>query len=242
MFGPKVLTAVAILMMATARVGLKSGTLNLYFSTQKPDFFAQYAAHAFETAANRRGLGTAIMRYATKMLQQRASAIPDDDTENEDTATGPASQLEKPPPPSSVDNGQGGMGPTPAKDSRGGGEGTSGEGAEGEGGAAASGLGQTPKPLVAAPTKPAPAAASAKEVKRAGYSDDTQGKRFRGRGAGTSGKGVEGGEGTAASKPASREGFSKHKVTYLLSNKKSLLNHVIDVSLITKTLESPQSL
>jgi hypothetical protein len=37
-FGPKVLTAVAVLMMATARVGLKSGTLNLYLSTQKPDF------------------------------------------------------------------------------------------------------------------------------------------------------------------------------------------------------------
>jgi len=177
-FGPKVLTAVAILMMATARVGLKSGTLNLYFSTQKPDFFAQYAAHAFETAANRRGLGTAIMRYATKMLQQRASAIPDDDTENEDTATGPASQLEKPPPPSSVDNGQGGMGPTPAKDSRGGGEGTSGEGAEGEGGAAASGLGQTPKPLVAAPTKPAPVTASAKGPKRFGSSNEIMSQHF----------------------------------------------------------------
>ena len=43
-------------------------------------------------------------------------------------------------------------------------------------------------------------------------------------GGGTNGKGVEGGEGAAASKAASREGFSKQKVTCLLSNKKSLLN------------------
>ena len=43
-------------------------------------------------------------------------------------------------------------------------------------------------------------------------------------GGGTNGKGVEGGEGAAASKLASREGFSKQKVTCLLSNKKSLLN------------------
>jgi len=124
-FGPKVLTAVAVLMMATARVGQKSGTLNLYLSTQTPDFFAQYASHVFETAASRRGLGTAIMKYATKMLQQRAGAMPDDDTENGDTAPGPAAQ-ERPPPPSSVDDGQGGLGQTPDTDSRGGGGGGGG--------------------------------------------------------------------------------------------------------------------
>jgi len=86
----------------------------------KARFFAQYAAHVFETAASRRGLGTAIMKYATKMLQQRAGAMPDDDTENGDTAPGPAAQ-ERPPPPSSVDDGQGGLGQTPDTDSRGGG-------------------------------------------------------------------------------------------------------------------------
>ena len=92
--------------------------------------------------------------------------IPDDDTENEDNATGPASQLEKPPRPSSVDDGQGGLGPTPDKD------------VEEEGGAAASGLGQTPKPLVAAPTKPAPVTASAKGPKRFGSSNEIMSQHF----------------------------------------------------------------
>jgi len=65
-FGPKVQTVVALLMVATARVGLKTGSLNLYLSTEQSDFLAQYAALAFETAASQRGLclGTAIMKYA----------------------------------------------------------------------------------------------------------------------------------------------------------------------------------
>ena len=64
LFGPKVPTVVALLMVATARVGLKTGSLNLYLLMQQPEFFAQYAALAFETAAIRRGVGTAIMKYA----------------------------------------------------------------------------------------------------------------------------------------------------------------------------------
>jgi len=49
-------------MVATVRVGMKTGSLNLYLTTQQADFFAQYAVVVFETAASQRGLGTAIMK------------------------------------------------------------------------------------------------------------------------------------------------------------------------------------
>jgi len=61
-FGSKMLTVVALLMVATVRVGMKTGSLNLYLTTQQADFFAQYAVVVFETAASQRGLGTAIMK------------------------------------------------------------------------------------------------------------------------------------------------------------------------------------
>jgi len=65
-FGPKVLTVVALVMVATARLGLKTGCRNLYLAMQQPDFFTKYTAVVFETAESRRGLGTAIMKYARK--------------------------------------------------------------------------------------------------------------------------------------------------------------------------------
>jgi len=71
-------------------VYLKTGSLNLYLAMQQPDFFARYAAVMFETAESRRGLGTAIMKYATKILQQRAVFMPDKDTGNGDAATATA--------------------------------------------------------------------------------------------------------------------------------------------------------
>jgi len=43
-FGTKGLTVVALLMVVTVRVGLKTGSLNLYLTTQQPHFFAQYGA------------------------------------------------------------------------------------------------------------------------------------------------------------------------------------------------------
>ena len=85
-FGPKVLTVIALVMVATAQLGLKTSCLNLYLSIQQPDFFAKYAAVVFQTAESRRGLGSGIMKYATKILQQRAGAVPDADTGNGDAA------------------------------------------------------------------------------------------------------------------------------------------------------------
>jgi len=214
MFGPKVLTVVALLMVATARVGLKTGCLKSYFTMQQPDFFAKYAAVVFETAASRRSLGTAIMKFGTKMLQpQRAG----EDTGNGDAATATALEQQN----HGTDkgdaspDGQKQRPPQPPQD----------------GPPARSGQ---PAPKKQAPAEEAAPTQTAPKPAQDGQEPGTKPQRScnsaapkagsirsRGAGGGTRGGGEEEEVGAASKKPAFRKGFSHEIVTELLADKVS---------------------
>jgi len=192
---------------------------------QQPDFFARYAAVMFETAESRRGLGTAIMKYATKILQQRAVFMPDKDTGNGDAATATALEQQN----HGTDKGDArpdGQKERPPRPPQDGPPGMSGQ----------------PNRSSAAPTKQAPAAEAAptqeaskpaqdgqapgtkQQRSRSSAAPESGAKRPRASGGATRGEGEEGEVGAASKKPAFREGFSHKRVTELLADKVSILN------------------
>ena len=216
-FGPKVLTVIALVMVATARLGVKTGCLNLYLSMQH----AKYAAVVFKTVESRRGLGSAIMKYATKILQQRAGAIPDADTGNWDAATANALEQQNHGTDARPD-GQKERPPQPPQD---GPPGTSGQ--QHRSSAAPTKKAPTAE---AAPTQTAPKPAhkgqepgTQKQCSSSSVAPESGTKRARVGGGGTHGEGEGGEVGAASKKPAFRKGFSLQKVTEMLADKVSIL-------------------
>jgi len=179
-------------------------------------------------------LGTAIMKYATKILQQRAGAMPDGDTGNGDAATATAAEQQN----HGTDKGDAspdGQKEKPLPPPQDGPPGTSGQ--QHRSSAAPTKKAPTAE---AAPTQKAPKPAqdgqepdTKQQRSRSSAAPESGTKRARASGGGTRGGGEEREVGAASKKPAFREGFSHKRVTELLADKLSILNEPSEAFVLT---------